>query len=166
MPVRDRLPISGYASLFGSPDLSGDIVFSGAFRDALRRRGVNGVRMLFQHDPSEPIGRWTRFAEHERGLWCEGEVFFGVRRGRDVANLISARGLDGLSIGFRTLQAHKSVSGRRIAAIDLWEISVVTFPMHPEARIRRVDDPARMISRTRIAPDVVGALAQLQGSMA
>ena len=131
---------SGYASLFGKVDLSRDAVEPGAFRKTLRRRGPESVRMLFQHDPNQPIGRWTEIREDARGLFVRGRLTPGVARSREVLALMRAGALDGLSIGFRTVRATKDAGTnvRRILEADLWEISVVTFPMLPEARIDRV----------------------------
>ncbi len=131
---------SGYASLFGKVDLSRDAVEPGAFRRTLRRRGPESVRMLFQHDPNQPIGRWTEIREDARGLFVRGRLTPGVARSREVLALMRAGALDGLSIGFRTVRATKDAGTnvRRILEADLWEISVVTFPMLPEARIDRV----------------------------
>jgi len=131
---------SGYASLFGKVDLSRDAVEPGAFRKTLRRRGPESVRMLFQHDPNQPIGRWTDIREDARGLFVRGRLTPGVARSREVLALMRAGALDGLSIGFRTVRATKDAGTgvRRILEADLWEISVVTFPMLPEARIDRV----------------------------
>ena len=73
---------SGYASLFGEVDLGRDVVVAGAFRRSLERRGAFGIRMLFQHDPAEPIGRWRTIREDERGLYVEGVLSPGVARAR------------------------------------------------------------------------------------
>jgi HK97 family phage prohead protease len=131
---------SGYASLFGKADLGKDVVERGAFAKSLRQRGAAGIRMLFQHDPNEPIGAWSEIREDERGLFVRGQIARGVERGREVLELMRAGALDGLSIGFRTVRARKDgASGlRRILEADLWEISVVTFPMLPGARVDRV----------------------------
>jgi len=131
---------SGYASLFGKADLANDVVEPGAFARALRRRGTAGVRMLYQHDPAEPIGTWLDLAEDARGLHVRGRLTPGVGRAREVLELMRAGALDGLSIGFRTVRARKDAKSglRRIVEADLWEISVVTFPMLPEARVETV----------------------------
>ena len=136
---------SGYASLFGRVDLGRDIVERGAFAKSLRTRGVGGIRMLFQHDPNEPIGVWTEIREDDRGLFVRGRLTADVARARDVLNLMRGGALDGLSIGFRAVKARNdSASGvRRILEADLWEISVVTFPMLPGARIETVKSMAR-----------------------
>lgn len=126
--------IEGYASLFGVVDLSGDLVERGAFAHSLRRRGT-AIRMLFQHDPSEPIGIWTEIAEDARGLHARGTLNLAVGRAREVAALLAQGAIDGLSIGFKTVRARKTGGVRRLAEIDLWEISVVTFPMLPDARV-------------------------------
>jgi hypothetical protein len=132
-----KYAIEGYASLFGVTDASGDVVERGAFARSLRARGPAGVRMLFQHDPAEPVGTWTAMAEDSRGLRVRGELTAGVRRADDLARLIAAGAIDGLSIGFRTLKAARGSRGalRLIREIDLWEISLVTFPMLAQARL-------------------------------
>lgn len=131
---------SGYASLFGKVDLGRDVVERGAFARSLEKRGAGGIRMLFQHDPNEPIGVWTDIREDARGLFVRGKLSKDVARGREVLSLLRGKALDGLSIGFRTVRAKADpASGvRRILEADLWEISVVTFPMLPGARVETV----------------------------
>jgi HK97 family phage prohead protease len=131
---------SGYASLFGRVDLGKDVVEKGAFARSLGKRGAGGIRMLFQHDPSEPIGTWTEIREDERGLFVRGRLAKGVTRAGEVLSLMRSGALDGLSIGFKALRTRREpASGvRRILEADLWEISVVTFPMLPGARIETV----------------------------
>ncbi len=130
----------GFASVFGQEDLSGDVVEHGAFKDSLNRRGVNGIKMLFQHDPNQPIGVWQELTEMPRGLYARGRLMMEVARAREVLSLMIAGALDGLSIGFRTIKAHKNRNSgvRHIAKVDLWEISVVTFPVQPLARVSAV----------------------------
>lgn len=65
---------SGYASLFGKPDLAQDVVEPGAFARSLRQRGAGGVRMLYQHDPAEPLGTWLELREDARGLFVRGQL--------------------------------------------------------------------------------------------
>lgn len=136
---------SGYASIFGAIDLGRDIIEPGAFRASLSKRGPGDVRMLFQHDPDQPIGRWTAIREDARGLYVEGKLTLGVPRGREVHALMKAGALDGLSIGFQTVRsrAEKAAGIRRIVAADLFEISVVTFPMQPGARVTAVKHMSR-----------------------
>jgi HK97 family phage prohead protease len=131
---------SGYASVFGEVDLGKDRVERGAFRKSLSERGADGVRMLFQHDPSEPIGAWKVIREDSRGLYVEGVLADGVARAREVRQLLKNGALDGLSIGFRTVRAKTDAKSgvRRILEADLWEISVVTFPMLPSARVQNI----------------------------
>ncbi|KQW31143.1 primosomal replication protein N [Rhizobium sp. Root274] len=131
---------SGYASLFGEVDLGRDAIERGAFAASIDKRGAGGVRMLFQHDPAEVIGRWTVLREDERGLYVEGKLATDVERAREVLALMKAGALDGLSIGFRAVKtrADRKAGVRRILEADLWEISVVTFPMLPTARVSNV----------------------------
>jgi len=131
---------SGYASLFGRVDLGRDMVERGAFADSIEKRGAGGIRMLFQHDPNQPIGTWQEIREDERGLFVRGKLATGVAKAREVLELMRDGALDGLSIGFRTVRAvsEPRTGIRRIRKADLWEISVVTFPMLPEARVEKV----------------------------
>lgn len=130
----------GYASLFEREDLGGDVVQQGSFRESLANRGAGGIKMLFQHDPGQPIGVWQRLHEDARGLFARGRLMTEVAKGRELLSLMRAGAVDGLSIGFRALKGNrdKRTGVRRLEKIDLWEISVVTFPMLPGARIASV----------------------------
>lgn len=130
----------GYASLFGLPDLARDVVEPGAFATSLARRGPAGIRLLWQHDPSEPIGHWLSLREDRRGLHVRGRLTLTVARAREIHALMRDGAVDGLSIGFRTVRARAEprTGRRRISEIDLWEISVVTFPLLPQARVLSV----------------------------
>jgi len=136
--VADDGRFEGYASLFEREDLGRDVIAAGAFRDSLLRRGAGGVRLLFQHDPGQPIGVWEHLAEDGRGLYAKGRLMPDVMRAREVLCLMRAGAIDGLSIGFKAEKAQRDARTgvRRVVKVDLWEISVVTFPMLPEARIR------------------------------
>jgi len=125
---------SGYASLFNTLDAGGDMVMPGAFAQSLaKRRGR--IRLLFQHDPKEPVGIWERLGEDSRGLFVSGRLVPGVPRADAIRRLIENRALDGLSIGFRTVKATRQGGHRQLWQIDLFEISIVTFPMLEDARI-------------------------------
>jgi HK97 family phage prohead protease len=130
--------VAGYATLFGKPDQSGDIVMPGAFAGSLARRAAAGgsVKLLWQHDPARPIGVWDAVREDESGLWVEGRLLTGVQAAAEAAILLEAGAVDGLSIGYRVIRAERGPDGvgRRLVEIDLWEVSLVTFPMLPEAR--------------------------------
>ena len=130
----------GYASLFNAEDLGRDVIEPGAFNRSLKKRGAAGIRMLFQHDPAQPIGTWTSLVEDARGLYAKGQLTLDVAMAREVLALMREGALDGLSIGFREVRGQRDArSGiRKLKEIDLWEISVVTFPMQPDARILRV----------------------------
>jgi uncharacterized protein len=131
--------VEGYASLFGLVDLGRDRVERGAFSASLARRGARGVRFLFQHDPAEPIGAWSSISEDGRGLRVSGRLNLAVARAREVHALLRQGALDGLSIGFRAVRSLREAGGvRRLVEIDLWEVSVVTFPMLPDARVASV----------------------------
>jgi HK97 family phage prohead protease len=134
----------GYASLFGTADLGKDVVMPGAFHDSLKKRDASAVRLLWQHDPSQPLGRWLSIEEDRRGLRVRGKLNLAVERARDIHALMREGAVDGLSIGFRVerARAERPTGLRRLEKLDLWEISVVTFPMLPGARVETVKQTA------------------------
>lgn len=136
----------GYASLFGKIDLGRDMVMPGAFRKSIQARGAKGIKLLYQHDPAEPIGVWVELKEDMRGLLVEGQLLTSLTKAREVVALMKAGALDGLSIGFHpTKSKTDEKSGlRKLYEVDLWEISIVTFPMQPQARIHAMKrDPKK-----------------------
>lgn len=165
LTLLDEHRIEGYASVFGVRDKGGDIVAPGAYVAALqtlRRRG-DKVRMLWQHDPGQPIGIWDEVFEDAHGLFVRGRLLPDVARARDAQALLRAGAVDGLSIGYRTVRAEKlSQGGRRLIELELWEVSLVTFPMQVEARIHPqsdiTQDIALMRAQISVARDSVARL--------
>lgn len=146
--------VEGYASLFGEIDQARDMVMPGAFEASLKARGVRRIPMLFQHDPAEPIGVWLELREDARGLFARGRLIPEVVRARELLALLKAGTADGLSIGFRTVKARndRKARVRKLDIVDLWEISIVTFPLLTGARVRakgRAFDP----SMRRFSPE-------------
>ncbi|MGF1659368.1 MAG: HK97 family phage prohead protease [Rubrimonas sp.] len=161
--VREGARIEGYASVFDRPDDSGDEVAPGAFAASLARKGL-GVKLLWQHDPAQPIGVWETLAEDERGLYARGRLLTELRQGAEAAALLRAGAIDGLSIGYRTLRAVKAPNGgRRLVEIDLWEVSLVTFPMLPEARAVATGPEARADAEARALADALREARGLLG---
>ncbi|MFO7758518.1 MAG: HK97 family phage prohead protease [Roseovarius sp.] len=143
LSVSEAGRIEGYASLFEIPDQGGDVVVKGAYAASLTRLAAEGrrVKMLWQHDPAQPIGIWEEVREDARGLYVKGRLLDTVSRAREAAALIAAGAIDGLSIGYRTLRAVKSDKGHRLLQeLELWEVSLVTFPMLPSARVAAKGD--------------------------
>ena len=132
--------VEGYASLFGELDAARDMVMPGAFARTLKSRGLRRIPMLFQHDPAEPVGVWLELAEDFRGLRARGKLIPEVARARELLALVKSGAVDGLSIGFRTVKGRIDpvTRVRRIIDLDLWEISIVTFPLLAGARVRAV----------------------------
>lgn len=145
--VTDGSVISGYASLFGKADQGGDTVVAGAYAASLAKG--RQIKMLWQHDPAQPIGVWDEVREDVKGLWVKGRLLTDVAKGREAASLVSAGAIDGLSIGYRTVKAHKNdKGGRLLSELELWEVSLVTFPMLPDARVAaKGDDPDALMLR-------------------
>ncbi|MGH1424718.1 MAG: HK97 family phage prohead protease [Pseudooceanicola sp.] len=149
--VTDGHVIEGYASVFGAKDQGGDVVETGAYAASLAAMLADGrrVKMLWQHDPTQPIGVWDEVREDARGLYVKGRVLDSVAKGREAVALLGAGAIDGLSIGYRTKRAVKDSGGQRLLTeLELWEVSLVTFPMLPSARVAaKGDDPGADIWR-------------------
>jgi len=115
------------------------------------------IRMLYQHFAHAPIGVWTEIAEDPRGLYVRGRLTAEVERARDVRALLAEGALNGLSIGFRTVRAKRgNASGRVLQEIELWEISVVTFPLLAGSKVtatgtRAADQPTDLARVFRAA---------------
>jgi hypothetical protein len=136
--VEEGLEISGYASLFGDTDKGGDVVAPGAYGASLKAMAAEGrrIKMLWQHEPGQPIGVWDEVREDAKGLWVKGRILASVEKGREAKALIEAGAIDGLSIGYRTVKASRTEGGKRLLSeLELWEVSLVTFPMLPSARV-------------------------------
>ncbi|MEO9651612.1 MAG: HK97 family phage prohead protease [Roseobacter sp.] len=165
LEVRDGSQISGYASLFGAVDQGNDVVEAGAYKTSLNALSAKGqrVKMLWQHDPAQPIGIWDEVREDKTGLWVKGRLLENVEKGREAQALIEAGAIDGLSIGYRTLKATKNSKGQRLLTeLELWEVSLVTFPMLPSARITGKSDTTDLDRSLRdMAAAFQGARADL-----
>lgn len=153
---RKMKKIQGYAAVFNRADLGGDEIASGAFQAGLAA-AYTMPAMLYQHDATRPIGRWTCLRETSYGLWAEGEFAEALQLADEVAALVEQKILTGLSIGFRArkAQAGKGPVKRRLLAVDLVEISLVTFPMQPLARLHGTS------TEDAIAPSLVRAGSRL-----
>ena len=130
------LLIEGYASLWGVADLNGDVVQAGAFADSLARTGPEGVRMLHGHDARSVVGVWDEIVEDDRGLFVRGRIEDWSAEARLAGALSRAGALDGLSIGYRTARARRDGRLRVLSGVELWEVSLVTFPMLAGARFK------------------------------
>ena len=128
----------GYASLFSTPDLAGDVIVPGAFARSLRSRSSGDIKMLYQHDSTQPLGVWQMVREDAKGLFVRGRLLLEIPRVREVFTLMRAGALDSLSIGFRAVRALRRprTGARLLREIHLVEVSIVTFPMQPAARLR------------------------------
>ncbi len=138
--MTDQGVFEGYGSVFGNTDSYGERVMPGAFADSLakhRREGTT-VPMLWQHDPCQPIGVWDNLAEDGKGLRGTGRLMLGVPEADKAYKLLKGGVIRGLSIGYREVSVEPQDNVRLLKALDLHEISVVTFPANRLARAESV----------------------------
>ena len=128
----------GHASVFDIVDQGMDSVARGAFTKSLG--SGRRVRMLWQHDPTQVIGVWDEIKEDARGLFVKGRLLKDVQKGREAMTLLREGAIDSMSIGYRTIAASDEAGGRvrKLDEVDLFEVSLVTFPMLPDAQVTAV----------------------------
>lgn len=134
--------VEGYGSVFGVRDNYDDVIAKGAFAASLQEHKAAGTMpaMLWQHDSGEPIGVWTEMVEDEKGLRIKGQLALETVRGKEAHALLKMGALNGLSIGFMSKQwaYDRDTEVRTLTEIDLWEVSLVTFPANEKARVTNV----------------------------
>lgn len=128
--------IVGYASVFEVADQHNDATARGAFLEAIKKHHTdNHIKLLWQHDITKPIGTIASIREDDYGLLVECLINQDTQQGREATSLIKQGAVSGLSIGFIIKDYHICEGMRRITNLDLWEISVVTFPANTQAQI-------------------------------
>ncbi len=139
--VADNGTFTGYASVFNVTDSQKDVIAHGAFTRTLQERGGD-IKLLWQHRMDEPIGVITLLREDMKGLYVEGKLLLDVQRGREAWTLLKSGAINGLSIGFRAVHFTRDTTSdtRWLTDIELYEISLVTFPANPQAGVMRVKD--------------------------
>ena len=140
--VDDAGVFSGYGSVFNVKDAMGDIVYPGAFVKSITKKMPV---MLWQHNSEEPIGIYTDISEDGKGLKLTGKLLIDeVQKAREAYALLKANAIRGLSIGYIPLKYDRRndekgyFEGRDLKEIDLWEVSLVTFPANPKAIIGNI----------------------------
>jgi len=132
----------GYGSVFGNKDLGNDVIEKGAFAKSLKKRKPQSVKLLYQHKSDMPIGVFDEIREDDHGLVVKGRLALKTQAGAEAYELLKMGALDGLSIGFRVnpkeVSYDKRGNKRIIKEVDLMEVSLVTFPMNPQATVRSV----------------------------
>lgn len=132
----------GYGSTFGNVDLGGDVVMKGAFKESLEQYRKEGQwpQMFWMHRPDQIPGRWLDMSEDAKGLKTKGELL-PTTIGNDVQILMRAKAVRALSIGFSidSQDDYEFRDGvRMLHRINLWEVSPVSMPMNPKAKISAV----------------------------
>jgi len=135
--------VEGYAALFGVPDQVADVVWAGAFASSLAQRRAP-LPMFVEHEQRLRAGDWEVAREDGRGLFVQGVIRDDLP-GAARAKRMLARGVDGLSIGFVPLIVRQGASGRVLEEVELLEVSIVTHPMQPLARLSLVRGGIRAV---------------------
>ncbi|MET3352369.1 UNVERIFIED_ORG: HK97 family phage prohead protease [Xanthobacter viscosus] len=140
--VGDAGTFTGYGAVFGNVDQGRDLIVRGAFAESLSAWRSKGKlpKLLWQHDARRPIGVWTEMREDDYGLFVKGRFTAGVKQADEAYALLKDGALDGLSIGYATLEDEidRAAGIRKLVKLDLMEVSLVTFAMNPAAGVTGV----------------------------
>ena len=134
--------IHGYASVFNVVDNHNDVVIRGAFQDSIKEFEAGKIiPILWQHYQDRPIGLIEKIEEDDHGLYISGRILNDVTQGKEAMSLIKSQVICGFSIGYNVsnYKLDYDTDIRLIYKIDLWEISVVTFPANAETLITAVN---------------------------
>lgn len=134
----DRGVFEGYASYFGNKDSYGDVVEKGAFADTLKN-DAHRVKVLWQHNPYQPIGKPLHMEEDSKGLYVRAKVA-PTTLGKDVLVLLREGVINELSIGYVPVEDEwdDKEQVRRLKKIKLYEFSPVTWAANELAVITGV----------------------------
>ncbi len=128
----------GYGSTFsGTPDCYGDVVDKGAFAKTIQE-GAKRIKILWNHQSLEPIGKPVELREDEHGLYIKGKLSLGVQRAREVLSLMKDGVINELSIGYDTITEQLVDKVRHLKEVRLWDVSPVSFAANPDATITAV----------------------------
>jgi HK97 family phage prohead protease len=153
---------AGYASVFDVVDSQKDIILRGAFAETLKGR-VGDIKMLWQHQQDEPIGVFERMFEDANGLYVEGKLLLEVVRAKEAYSLLKEGAIGGLSIGYSPIKyrLHEKTGVRMLSAVELWEVSLVTFPANDAAKITVVKQaipPMQLVELSQALDRAIGVL--------
>lgn len=135
---------TGYGSVFGVKDSYDEVVLPGAFRESLDKYRSMGrmPAMLWQHKSAEPLGAFTSVNEDDHGLLLEGQLAMDTVRGAEAYSLLKMKAISGLSIGYQVPPGGDSYDSKTgintLKKLDLYEVSLVTFPANDYARVQGV----------------------------
>jgi len=134
---------AGYASVFNVVDSQRDVVLRGAFSQTVKGR-AGEIKFLWQHQQDEPIGIFDAVFEDARGLYVEGRLLLNVQRAKEAHTLLKMGAISGLSIGYSPVRytIDKKSGVRHLSQVELWEVSLVTFPANEAANVTVVKSMA------------------------
>jgi hypothetical protein len=135
--AQDKGIVEGYGSVFGNIDSSGDIVEKGAFKRLFNKKTYP---MLWQHNREQPIGVWEEFYEDEKGLRVKGRLLIDdIPLAKEAYALLKNNVINGLSIGYYPNHGfYDTENNYHIDDLELYEVSLVTFPANYKATIIEV----------------------------
>ncbi|MCW8930889.1 MAG: HK97 family phage prohead protease [Gammaproteobacteria bacterium] len=129
----------GYGATFNNVDFGGDAIAQGAFSKSLMQSKV--VPVLYQHNTREPVGIFTELKEDSHGLFVKGKLPKEDSLVRDrIIPQMKIGSIAKMSIGYMVKDSEVKSGVRILKELELFEISLVTFPMNDRANITAIKD--------------------------
>ena len=141
----------GYASVFNVVDYAGDVILPGAFSG----RVYKNIKLLWQHEHKTPIGIIDEMYDDGKGLFVDGRIFLALEKGREAHILIQNQVTDHLSVGYEVIDSYYKDNIRYITKVNLWEVSVVTFPANKLAEITNIKELQQLDERLNKAINIL-----------
>jgi len=164
--IEDDGTFEGYCAVFGNVDSWGDVIDPGAFTKTLAERP--NVPILWQHDPYEPIGVSQKLTPDGHGLHAAGRIVGTTQRGHDALELMRAKAIKGLSIGYEAMKSARGRAGdgfdRKLLEVKLWEYSPVTFAANDLAEITAVKAMLQHMRDGALTFADLATLAEVKGA--
>lgn len=156
--------IEGYAAFFDNVDSYGDIIEKGAFTKTLQENR-NRIKVLWQHDINEPIGKPFAMEEDSKGLYIKAQIS-QTDTGRKAMTLMRDGVIDEMSIGYDVIKDDFKKGNRMLKEVRLWEFSPVTFAANEKAKITSAKNFSDLLYNLKqeaiSAQDIKSAIAHLQ----
>ncbi|MDP3650896.1 MAG: HK97 family phage prohead protease [Rhodoferax sp.] len=169
--VEDDGTFTGYVGVFNNVDQGGDVILPGAFTENLDAWKAKDSLppVLWQHRSGEPLGPFLEMREDNIGLWVKGKLLIDdIPRAKEARALLKAKAIKGMSIGYASRDdSYDRVTGvRTLKKLDLWEGSIVTFPMNSMAGVNSVKSVIDAIETVRDAESFLRDVGRLSNAQA
>lgn len=129
--------VEGYVAVWGTVDTYNSRFQKGCFKKTIENR-MNKIKVLWNHDTEQPIGKLEEIREDDHGLFIRAQLIIEVEKAKETFELIKGGAIDCFSFGFRTIKDKFENGIQVITEVMLGEVSPVVFEANPASKITNV----------------------------